>query len=126
MPHAVLDKKVDLQRLSDEFQEIMEKKPFLIKITNVFLDRQKRTALLPTIVVDEKNQQFLIEINTREGKSTVRLYPGTDPEKTEGVKTALGLVVRKLQNIFIDTKITKTNIEEYILTKKSVEEYIHK
>ena len=126
MPHAVLDKKVDLQRLSDEFQEIMEKKPFLIKIQDVFVDRQKRTALLPTIVIDEKNQQFLIEINTREGKSTIRLYPGTDPEKTEGVKTALGLVVRKLQDIFIDTKITKTNIEEYILTKKSVEEYIHK
>ena len=83
MPHAVLDQKVDLQRFSDEFQEIMKKEPFLIKIQDIFVDRQKRTALLPTIVIDERNQQFLIEINTREGKSTVRLYPGTDPEKTE-------------------------------------------
>ena len=115
MPHAVLDKKIDLEKFATHFEEIQFKESRIIKIQNILVDKMKRMALLPTIVIDEKNQQFLIEISTREGKTTVRLYPGTDPEKTPGVKKSMGLVVQKIQEVFKDTKVTKTNIEEYIV-----------
>lgn len=116
MPHAVLNQKIDLEDFSTKFQSIFQKEPFLIKIQNIFLDREKKCALIPTVVVDEKNQQFLIEISSRDGKTTVRLYPGTDPEKTEGVKTAMGLLVQKIQEIFSGSLVTKTNIGNYIPT----------
>lgn len=116
MPHVVLNKKIDLGSFSTKFQEIFQKKPFLIKIQNIFLDREKRCALIPTIVIDEKNQQFLIEISSREGKTTIRLYPGTDPEKTEGVKTAMGILTKKIQKTFTGSLVTKTNIGNYIPT----------
>ena len=116
MPHVVLNTKIDLEGFSKKFQNIFQKKPFLIKIQNIFLDREKRCALVPTVVIDEKNQQFLIEINSREGKTTVRLYPGTDPEKTDGVKTAMGILVKKIQETFSEAMITKSNIENYIPT----------
>lgn len=114
MPHAVLDKKIDLQKLSNEFGELVVKEPCLIKILNIFVDKHNQTALLPTTVIEEKNQNFFIEINTREGKTTVRLFPGTDPEKTDGVRTAMGFVVKKIQETFTDTKVTKTNIQEFL------------
>lgn len=117
MPHVVLNKKIDLEGFSKKFHNIFQKEPFLIKIQNVFLDREKRCALVPTVVIDEKNQQFLIEITSREGKTTVRLYPGTDPEKTDGVKTAMGILVKKIQETFSGAIITKTNIRNFIPTR---------
>ena len=114
MPHAVLDKKIDLQKLSNELGEIVVKEPCLIKILNIFVDKHNRSALIPTTVIENSNQNFFIEVNSREGKTTVRLFPGTDPEKTDGVRTAMGLVVKKIQEIQPDAKITKTNIQEFL------------
>ncbi len=118
MPHVVFDKKIDLEIFSKEFQEKIIKKPFLIKILDVFLDRKKRVALIPTIVIDKSHQQFLIEISTRQDKTTIRLFPGTDPEKTDGVKTSLGLVAKLVQEINPNHRITKTNIGEFLLADK--------
>ena len=115
MPHAVLDKKIDLQKLSSEFVEIITQKPCLIKMQSIFVENHNRSALVQTTVIEEKNQNFFIEINTREGKTTVRLFPGTDPEKTDGVRTAMGLVVKKIQDMYPDAKITKTNIQDFLV-----------
>lgn len=114
MPHAVLDKKIDLQKMSSQFEEIIHHKPSLIKIQNIFVDKHNRSALVATTVIEEKNQNFFIEVNSREGKTTVRLFPGTDPEKTDGVRTAMGLVVNKIQEMYPDAKVTKTNIQEFL------------
>ena len=115
MPHIVFDKKIDLEYFSQEFEEIILKKPFLIKLLDVFLDRKKRTALVPAVVIDKLHQQFLIEISTRKGKTTIRLFPGTDPEKTDAVKMSLGLTAKIIQEINPNFKITRTNIEEFLL-----------
>ncbi len=114
MPHVVFDKKIDLEVFSRDFEETMLKEPYLIKLLNVFLDTEKRTALIPTVVIDKLHQQFLIELSTRKDKTTVRLYPGTDPEKTDGVKKALGLVAKLIQQANPDYQITKTNIKEFL------------
>lgn len=114
MPHVVLDSFVDLTKVSYNFEKIVSKEPCLIKIENFFVDKYKRIALLPTVVVEEKPQNFLIEILTGTNKTTIRLFPGTDPTKTPGVKTSLGLVTKSLQKIFPDAKITKTNIEDFL------------
>ena len=115
MPHVVFDKKIDLELFSKEFQEKIIKKPFLIKISDVFLDQKKRVALIPAVVIDNLHQQFFIEISTRPDKTTIRLFPGTDPEKTDGVKTALGLVAKIIQETNQNHRITKTNIREFLL-----------
>ncbi len=75
----------------------------------------KKSALVSTIVIGEKNRQFLIEIFAKEQKTTVRLYPGTDPEKTDGVKISLGYMARIIQKTFPGMIISKTNIGEFIL-----------
>ena len=115
MPHVVFDKEIDLESFSKEFVETIIKKPCLIKLLNVYTDKEKRTALVPAVVIDKLHQQFLIEISTRKDKTTVRLFPGTDPEKTDGVKMSLGLTAKIIQEINPNLKITKTNIDNFLL-----------
>ena len=115
MPHVVFDKEIDLESFSQDFKETMIKEPFLIKLLDVYTDREKRTALVPTVVIDKLHQQFLIEISTRKNKTTIRLFPGTDPEKTDGVKMSLGLTAKIIQEMNPNLKITKTNIDEFLL-----------
>ena len=66
------------------------------------------------MVIDKSHQEFLIEISTTELKTTIRLYPGTDPEKTDGVKSSMALLSKLLLKIFPDTKIIRSNIFEFI------------
>ena len=113
MPHIVFDKKIDLKKLSEEFTKIFQKDSKIIKIENIFVDKDNQTALLPTVVIEKKCQNFFIEISTTDNKSTIRLLPKTDPEKTPGVKTGIGLLAKLIQSIF-DVQITKTNIRDFI------------
>ena len=114
MPHVVFDEKIDLEYFSKEFLETIITKPCLIKLLNVYTDKEKRTALVPAVVIDKLHQQFFIEISTRKDKTTVRLFPGTDPEKTDGVKMSLGLTAKIIQEINPNFKITRTNIDEFL------------
>ena len=114
MPHVVFDKEIDLESFSKEFKETILKKPFLIKLLNVYTDKEKRTALIPAVVVDNMHQQFLIEISTRKDKTTIRLFPGTDPEKTDGVKMSLGLTAKIILEMNHSFKIARTNIVEFL------------
>jgi len=114
MPHVVFDRKIDLESFSRAFVETIIRKPLLIKLLDVYTDKAKRTALIPAVVIDDMHQQFLIEISTRKDKTTIRLFPGTDPEKTNGVKTSLGLTAKIIQEMNPSFKITKTNIAEFL------------
>jgi len=114
MPHVVFDKEIYIESLSVEFKETMLKEPFLIKLLDVYTNKEKRTALVPAVVIDKLHQQFLIEISTRKDKTTIRLFPGTDPEKTEGVKMSLGLTAKIIQEMNPNLKITRTNIDAFL------------
>ena len=120
MPHVVFDKKINLDELAKQFKMTMIKDPFLIKLQNVYVDKEKRSALISTVVIDNEHRQFFIEIVTRENKTTVRLFPFTDPEKTNGVKTSLGLLASVIQSVDPECVITKTNIKEFLIEEKLV------
>jgi hypothetical protein len=115
MPHVVFDKEIDLESFSTEFKEMMIKEPFLIKLLDVYTNKERRVALVPAVVIGKLHQRFLIEISTRKDKTTIRLFPGTDPEKTDGVKMSLGLTAKIILEMNPNLKITKTNIDEFLL-----------
>lgn len=115
MPHIVFDGTIDLSVLYSGFVPFVTKQPCIIKLNDLFLSQSKKSALVPTVVIDEKTHQFLIEIFAKEQKTTIRLYPGTDPKKTDGVKVSLGCMARIIQKTFSGMTISKTNIGEFIL-----------
>lgn len=114
MPHIVFDRKIDLAAFAEKFAPFMAKEPCIIKLDDLFLSQNKKSALVPAVSIDEKNQQFLIEIIAKKEKTTIRLYPGTDPEKTPGVKISMGYLAQIMQKAFPQIKISKTNISEFI------------
>jgi hypothetical protein len=114
MPHVVFDKTIGLDTLYADFVPFVTMEPCIIKLNDFFLSKNKKVALVPTVVIDDKNQQFLIEIIAKEQKTTIRLFPGTDPEKTNGVKASLGYIAKMIQTAFPEIKISKSNIDEFI------------
>ena len=113
MPHVTLDSKVDLNEFSKNFQPIFQKSP-LIKISEIFVDRNGYSALLPTVVIDEHHQEFFIQISTTNEKTTIRLCVQTDPVKTDYVKLSLVLLFRQMIEIFPSLNILHSNLFEFI------------
>ena len=113
MPHIVLDRKIDLHEFSKHFSIIFQKSP-LIKITRIYIEKNGLTALLSVVVIDNSHKEIFIEISTTRSKTTIRLHPRTDPEKTDNVKISLVLVCRQIVSCYPNTKFLKSNLWDYI------------
>jgi hypothetical protein len=84
MPHVVFDKEIDLESFSTEFKEMMIKEPFLIKLLDVYTNKERRVALVPAVVIDKLHQRFLIEISTRKDKTRGQDVTGFDCKNNSG------------------------------------------
>jgi hypothetical protein len=115
MPHVVFSKRINLEEFYNKYQPIIQKCPYIIKIQDIYLNKNKSTVLINALVIDSIHQDFMMELIAREDKSTLRLWPNTDPQKTDGVKTAMGLVTQLILNMSSsDLRINNTNIGEFL------------
>ncbi len=121
MPHVVFDKKIDLIEFSKYFQPVIRKDSGIIKLNDVYVDKNKDRALITALTIDELHQEFIIELDVKENSSTLRLFPMTDPQKTASVKTALGMVASFVLYVSPNARIIRTNIAEFI--EKEVPKY---
>jgi hypothetical protein len=112
MPHIVFYQKIDLSDFKEKFKPIFQNESSLIRISTIFVDKYNLTALLPTVSISQLHQQYLIEISTSKSKTTIRLYPATDPTKSDEVKKSMVLVAKQILNNYSDCKIVKTNISQ--------------
>ena len=121
MPHVVFDKKIDLVEFSKCFQPVIKKESGIIKLDDVYVDKNKDRALITALTIDELHQEFIIELDAKENSSTLRLFPMTDPQKTANVKIALGMVASFVLYVSPNARIIRTNIAEFI--EKKVPKY---
>ena len=119
MPHIVFNGRVDLDKIYLDFKPIFTKKHSLIKIKDAYLNGAKNNLLLSSLVIDDFHQEFFIEILSNDEKTTIRLYPLTDPKKTDSVRNALVLVARIIQKNYPDIPIGKTNLQDYLSNQVS-------
>jgi len=113
MPHIVLNKSLNLFDFSILFKPIFQKCP-LIKIQDMYIDTRGSNALLSTVVIDDSHHEFFIQILTSKNKTTIRLYPLTDPEKTDAIKQSLANLCLEIQKFYPDMKVIKSNLWDYI------------
>jgi len=113
MPHIVVDKQVDLLDFSKQFSHYLQKSP-LIRISNIYVENNGLSALVSVVVIDELHQEFFIQISTSPKKTTIRLLPLTDPEKTDSVKKSLFLVYLQMKKFDSSLSVSKSNLWEYI------------
>ena len=119
MPHIVLNKSLNLFDFSILFKPIFTKSP-LIKIQDMYIDTRGTNALLSTVVIDDSHHEFFIQLMTSKDKTTIRLYPLTDPVKTDAVKQSLANLCLEIQKQYPDMKVIKSNLWDYI-TKNVVQ-----
>ena len=113
MPHIVLDKSLNLFDFSILFKPLFHKSP-LIKIQDMYIDSRGNNALLSTVVIDDSHHEFFIQLITGKDKTTIRLYPLTDPTKTDAVKQSLVNVYLEIQRNYPDIQVIKSNLWDYL------------
>ena len=113
MPHIVLDKSLNLFDFSILFKPTFQKSP-LIKIQDMYIDTRGTNALLSTVVIDDSHHEFFIQLMSGKDRTTIRLYPLTDPQKTDAVKQSLAIICFQIQHHYPDMKIIKKNLLDYL------------
>jgi hypothetical protein len=113
LPHIVLDKSLNLFDFSILFKPLFQKSP-LIKIQDMYVDTRGTTALLSTVVIDDSHHEFFIQVITNKNKTTIRLYPLTDPTKTDTVKQSLANLCLQIQKHYPDMNVIKSNLWDYL------------
>ncbi|MGB5867903.1 MAG: hypothetical protein WBG69_08555 [Arcobacteraceae bacterium] len=119
MPHIVLEKAKDVQSCYDCIENEMFKiDGGILKITDKYINDNKTSALLESVVVNGgKPQNFFIQLSSKGDAVTVRLLPLTDPEKTDGVKTLMGLIAHKIKQTNNEISYGKTNLQDFIVNE---------
>ena len=113
MPHIVLDQQINLIDFAVLFKPLFQKSP-LIKITEMYTDTRGSNALFSTIVIDESHHDFFIQVMTGKDKTTIRLLPATDPEKTDAVKQSLANLALEIIKFYPDMEVIKSNLWDYL------------
>ena len=113
MPHIVLDQSLNLFDFSILFKPLFQKSP-LIKIQDMYVDTRGTTALLSTVVIDDSHHEFFIQVITNKNKTTIRLYPLTDPVKTDAVKQSLANLCLQIQQYYPNMNVIKSNLWDYL------------
>ncbi len=119
MPHIVLSGSILLSNAFEHMHKILfkdQKSNLIVRIETYFINQPGDIILAKAVAVDQKPQSFYIMVMNREDKITIRLDPTTDPEKTDGVKIALALMAKRIQEIekAHNLYVSKTNIQEFI------------
>jgi hypothetical protein len=99
VPHVVLEGPVTLAEVARRHQpSVAREGDLLVKTERLYVDTLGRAGLLETLVVDRGHtQKFFLLLEERSGGMMLRLEPLTDPEKSPGVKRALGLVALRIR-----------------------------
>ena len=121
MPHIVLSGSISLSNVFEHMYKILfkdQKSNIIVRIEDYFINQRGDMILAKADAVDQKPQSFYIMVTNKnkEDKTTIRLDPTTDPEKTDGVKIALALMAKRIQEIekAHNLYVSKTNIQEFI------------
>ena len=121
MPHIIIEgRKINFESIYVNFNKMVERKDnYIIKFDDVFLNQSKDLILIKTTVIENNiNQKYYIQLLKKENQVTVRLDPTTDPSnKNNGVKISIVKVAKMILSIHKESdelSITKTNLEVFL------------
>ena len=116
MPHVVIENAPDLAEVVRGLAPFAERKDQqILRLADLYLNRGGRAALLECVVIDTGVAlSFFVLLAQRENQITVRLYPLTDPEKTDGVKRLLALIAVRIRELVPASRFGKTNLQAFL------------
>ena len=121
MPHVIIEgRKIDFESIYGCFIKTVERNNnYIIKFEDSFLNQSKNLILIKTTVIENNiNQKYYIQLLKKENQVTVRLDPTTDPSnKNNGVKISIVKAAKMILSIHKESdelSITKTNLEVFL------------
>jgi hypothetical protein len=87
----------------------------ILKTSNAYIDREKKSILLEALTIEgESKKSFMILLGSRPDGFVVRLYPGTEVERTDMVKRLLAEQAKQIMEALPRLQIGETNLSEYL------------
>ncbi|MFX0114341.1 MAG: hypothetical protein ACFFB3_07325 [Candidatus Hodarchaeota archaeon] len=115
MPHAVINGEIAVEDIFTRLNPIFIKdNANIVKTKEFYLSRDKNVMLVEIIIIDRSRKtEFIAMISRRDDGVVVRIYPGEDVEKTDGVKRSLAEIAKQLLILFEESKLGKTNLNQF-------------
>lgn len=116
MPHIILDGTIDLERFYASFQPTHERSAGeILKTQDIYISQDRKVLLVEAIAVEEgPPQRFFVQVSVKDMRTTIRIYQGTDPIKTAGVKKLLAIVAKQMRDQHPDIAYGATNLKEFL------------
>jgi hypothetical protein len=121
MPHIIIEgKTINFESIHNHFTKTAKRdNEYIIKLEDSFINQSNDLMLIRTTVIENNiNQKYYIQLMKKDNQVTVRLDPTTDPsDKNNGVKLSIAMVAKLILSIHKepdDLKITKTNLAGFI------------
>jgi hypothetical protein len=117
MPHIVIEGNFQLAAFFNAYAPAVHQIPGgALKLMDAFINHTGGSMLIEAVAAEGgPPNRFFIQILQHEMKTTVKLYPGSDPEKTPGVKKLLALAARQILTACPGTAYGSTNLSGYLL-----------
>ena len=113
MPHIIIEgRRINFESIYINFNKMVERKDnYIIKFEDVFLNQSKDLILIKTTVIENNiNQKYYIQLMKKENQITLRLDPITDPlDKNSSVKKSIANVARIIISNHKDSIINHQN-----------------
>jgi hypothetical protein len=121
MPHIIIEgKNINFELVHSHFTKTAKRNnEYIIKFEDSFLSQSNDLILIKTTVIENNiNQKYYIQLMKKDNQVTVRLDPTTDPsDKNNGVKMSIAMAAKMILSIHKepdDLRITKTNVAGFI------------
>jgi hypothetical protein len=116
LPHVVLNGKIEIENIFKNIKPLFIKNENgILKIIKIYMDQLKKSILFESLVIEKgKKTQFFGLLSKREDGLVVRIYPGFEIEKTDGVKRILAEMTKNLMEKFPKLRIGETNLSDFL------------
>ena len=116
MPHVVLNGNADFDDIFNKFKGVLIRNDHgILKTDNIYISRDKTAILIESLAIEDgvKNSFFTL-ISKRNDGVVIRIYPGVEVEKTQGVKKILAEIAKQLLGALPGLRIGETNLSDYL------------
>jgi hypothetical protein len=116
MPHVVLKGAVDLRSVFEGLRPLMVRLPNGVLKTEVaYIAHDARAILVEALAIEGPSRtRFLAMLGARDDGLVVRLYPGWDVPKTDGVKRVLAELAKAVMADHPGLSVGETNLTEFL------------
>jgi hypothetical protein len=116
MPHVVLLGTVSVDDIFNGLKSVfIRNESGILKTDTSYISRDKTAILIEALTIEGGvKRSFFALIGQRDEGVVVRIYQGSDVEKTVGVKSILSEIAKQLLVAFPHLTIGETNLLEYL------------